>query len=361
MNKNFISTLLTCIGCLSVTVLVSCSKNEAKFFKATDPGFTYMGRTVADGDSAMRFNFPGSSIYTKFKGDFVSVHMRPGSGSFIVTLDNNAPVRWEFDDNTGCLSLDSLEMTEHTISIMLATEGYEHNPVFYGITTNGGSALQSVQLPEKKFLFVGNSITCGYGVEDSDPKNGFDYLTENHYKSYACITARTLGAQWHSISRSGIGIYRNYGDVREGSSICMRQQFHRTLFDNEEYQWDHSKYQPDVLFLNLGTNDTSLDNYDKAALQAGYDEFIGTVRNHYPNSKIVLLTGSMLSGRALEDVKDCLDNTCKACNENGDNNVYRFDMTPQNGSLGFGADYHPSIAQQQQMAEELIAYIKANL
>lgn len=340
----------------------NCSlEPKDNFTKATDPCFSYMGRTIVEGDSAVRFNYPGTTVSTIFDGSHVGIHMRPGSGSFIVTLDENEPVRWEFNDSTSYLSFESLKPSRHTISLMLATEGYEHNPTFYGITTNNTQKLESPALPDKKYLFIGNSITCGYGVEDNDPKHPFDYLTENHYKSYAAITARTLGAQWHSISRSGIGIYRNYGDVREGSKVCMRQQFHRTLFDNEEYMWDHSKYQPDILFLNLGTNDTSLDNYDKSALQAGYDEFVATLRELYPNSKIVLLSGSMLGGQALIDVKECLDNTCKSCNEKGDNNVFRFDMTPQTGSLGFGADYHPSIRQQAQMAEELIAYIKSNL
>ena len=38
--------------------------------------------------------------------------------------------------------------------------------------------------------------------------------------------------------------------------------------------------------------------------------------------------------------------------------VYRFDMSPQTGSLGIGASYHPSMRQHQKMASELTAFLK---
>ena len=75
-----------------------------------------------------------------------------------------------------------------------------------------------------------------------------------------------------------------------------------------------------------------------------------TLRGYYPNAKIVLLTGSMLGGEELNIVKKALA---------GDKEIYRFDMTPQTGSLGYGADWHPSIAQHEQMAKELTAYLQS--
>lgn len=352
---------------LAALIATSCQKEmTTTYYPPSTDHIEYMGRIVfLDKEQEVKFNYPGSSIYTKFKGEKVSISMKPGSGSFMVTLDENEPIRIEFDENTDSYTIDSIKGDNpHTLSIMLATEGYAHDPTFRGLTVTGYAGeveLERYKLPETKLLFIGNSITCGYGVEDTIPSHPFSYLTENHYHSYAAITARTLGAQWHSISRSGIGIYRNYGDVREGSNICMRQQFHRTLFDNGDYQWDHSQYQPDIIMLNLGTNDTSLDTYDKGLLQSAYNEFVDTLRQLYPSSKIILLTGSMLSRKALEDVKECLDNTCKARNDNGDKNVYRFDMSPQTGDLGFGADWHPSMAQQRKMADELISFLNNNI
>ena len=36
-----------------------------------------------------------------------------------------------------------------------------------------------------------------------------------------------------------------------------------------------------------------------------------------------------------------------------------FDFTYQNGSLGYGNDYHPSIWQHEKMAAELTAYLRS--
>jgi hypothetical protein len=42
----------------------------------------------------------------------------------------------------------------------------------------------------------------------------------------------------------------------------------------------------------------------------------------------------------------------------GDLEVYRFDMTPQTGELGYGASWHPSLLQQQRMADELTPFLR---
>ena len=323
-----------------------------------------MGRTIyTECDSILNFNFPGSAIYANFSGTKVSMLARPGSGSFIYTLDGQEPKRVEFDENVREIILaDSLEDKEHSIEIMYIIEGYEHNPGFAGLRLSPGAKLtKKHQLPDFKILYIGNSITCGYGIESDNPNEGFSYATENHYSTYAAITARNVNAQWHSISRSGIGVYRNYGDKREGSEVTMPIQFERTLFDNPNYQWNHSDYQPDLICLNLGTNDTSLDNYDVDKLRDAYVSFVGTLREEYPNSKILLLTGSMMNGKALDDAKTSLDFTLNHYTEKGDSLIYRFDFSPQGGDLGYGADWHPSKAQHARMAEELTEYIKTTV
>ena len=42
----------------------------------------------------------------------------------------------------------------------------------------------------------------------------------------------------------------------------------------------------------------------------------------------------------------------------GDNEVYRMDFTPDDGSLGFGSQGHPSMRRQALMGEELTTYLR---
>lgn len=46
-------------------------------------------------------------------------------------------------------------------------------------------------------------------------------------------------------------------------------------------------------------------------------------------------------------VQRALDRVAAAMRKDGDNAFFRFDMSPQDGSLGYGAGYHPSMRQAE--------------
>ncbi|MBQ3362191.1 MAG: lipase, partial [Prevotella sp.] len=56
--------------------------------------------------------------------------------------------------------------------------------------------------------------------------------------------------------------------------------------------------------------------------------------------------------------RQTLNEVVAEANKQGDKEVYRFDFTPQTGSLKFGASWHPSKWQHQKMAAELTAYLR---
>ena len=123
-------------------------------------------------------------------------------------------------------------------------------------------------------------------------------------------------------------------------------------------RWDFSRYQPQVVCINLGTNDLSTNNYDTALLRAAFQQFLKQVRSHNPKAKIVFLCGSMLNGKELETARQILNDIVADANSQGDKEVYRFDFTPATGQLMYGADWHPSVYQHQKMAAELTAYLR---
>ena len=255
--------------------------------------------------------------------------------------------------------------------LMYVIEGYEFYPEFWGFVLDKGRRLvEAPALPSRKLEFIGNSITCGYGNEGTNKEEHFDYATENHYYSYASLTARALDAQHWVVARSGIGAYRNYGGPKAGtpdSNMPVQYEYtgyapdpelrRKGGFDSE--RWDFSRYQPDVVCINLGTNDLSTNNYDVKLLKQGYQTLLMMVRQHNPQAKIVFLCGSMLLDKELEIAKKILDEIAAEANKAGDKQVYHFDFTYQNGSLGYGNDYHPSIWQHEKMAAELTAYLRS--
>ena len=130
------------------------------------------------------------------------------------------------------------------------------------------------------------------------------------------------------------------------------------LYDRSE-RWDFRRFQPQVVCINLGTNDLSTNNYDPRLLTDAYRRFLRQVRGHNPKAKIVILCGSMLGGKELDTARRTLNDVVDEARKAGDTDVYRFDFTPQNGDIGYGASWHPSLWQHQKMAGELTAFLRS--
>jgi hypothetical protein len=123
-------------------------------------------------------------------------------------------------------------------------------------------------------------------------------------------------------------------------------------------KWDFNRFQPDVVCINLGTNDLSTNNYDLNLLKQGYQILYKMVREHNPQAKIVLLTGSMLYNKEQKEAQRLLDTVMAEAHHAGDRAVYRFDMTQIMGDEGYGNDYHPNVWQDEKMAAELTLFLR---
>ncbi len=328
----------------------------------SDPGLLYVGRIVKSNPLSYKFSYPGTTVIAAFDGTGVKLHCKPGSGYFMVQVDGGEPFKVAFRGERDSLVqvATALPHGRHTLRAMYSIEGYEYLPEFRGLVLDGdGRLLAPPALPERKIEFIGNSITCGYGSEGTDPNGHFCFELENHYITYAQITARALSAQAQVVARSGIGVYRNFGGPKAGTpQDNMPAQYEYTLYNDKSEAWDFSRYTPDVICINLGTNDLSTNNYDVRRLKDGYKTFLATVRRHNPDAKIVFLCGSMLGGKELEIAKRTLDEVAAEAATAGDANVFRFNFTPQDGALGYGSDWHPSRWQHEKMAGELTAFLR---
>ena len=345
---------------------------RGSFVSPADRHILYMGRISFANPERPAWNFPGVQIIAAFEGTSLRMIAKPKSGYFMAQIDESEPFKVAFrSEKDSVVSLaTALPNGKHIVRLMYIIEGYEFYPEFWGFVLDKGcSLIDAPAQSTRKIEFIGNSITCGYGNEGVRKEEHFEYETENHYYSYASIAARSLDAQHWVVARSGIGAYRNYGDAKEGSPrSCMPEQYEYTGyaydidlrknvgFDSEK--WDFSRFQPDVVCINLGTNDLSTNNYSKKLLKQGYQRLLKMVRQHNPKAKIVFLCGSMLNGKELDIAKQLLDEVRDEARKAGDNEVYRFDFTPISGDPWYGNDWHPNIYQDEKMAGELTAYLR---
>lgn len=330
------------------------------FIPASHPHIAYIGRVSFKHPHAPCFTYPGVQIRALFEGTSLGVAMKPNSGYFMVEIDSLPPFKIEFGETDSVRTLIcDLPGGLHEVRLTLAYEGYLRRPEFRGLILDEGKTLPAApRLPERSIEFIGNSITCGYGLETDDPRAPFQDETENHFYTYAALTARAFDALSQVVARSGVGIYRNYNGPATGSADCLPARYTQTLWGDSTETWAFSRYRPDVVCVNLGTNDVSTGAYDTTLLEAAYRRFLHRLREYYPEAKIVLLSGCMLTGRRLQDVCRALDRVALEAAADGDGEVYRFDLTPTDGSLGYGASWHPSKAQQAKSALELIGFLQ---
>ena len=370
MKQTLLSLLLALVS-VSASAIVTVPL-KGSVISPTDQHIRYMGRISFTNPERPAWNYPGVQIIAAFEGTSLRMMAKPRSGYFMAQIDQAEPFKVAFrGERDSVVTLaTALPDSRHTVRLMYVIEGYEFFPEFWGFVLDEGRQLvEAPALSSRKIEFIGNSITCGYGNEGLNKFEHFDYATENHYYSYASITARNLEAQHWVVARSGIGAYRNYDGPKTGNpESCMPVQYEYTGYAWKpelrkeptflREKWDFSRYQPDVICINLGTNDLSTPNYDLKLLKQSYQKLLKMVRQHNPKSKIVFLTGTMLYNQELQTAIQMLNEIADEAQKAGDKEVYRFDMPHIDGDVFLGNDWHPNVYQDEKMAGELTAYLR---
>lgn len=346
---------------IAMLLMFSLTGRAQQFIKATDSAIATVGRINFNADGSADWTWPGAQFYCSFTGTSVRMKTKPGSSYFVIVIDGGTPFKVQSEKSTdGLVTLATgLAPGTHSLQITYAVEGALRHPVLYGLLLDDGARLGSKPtLAERKMEFIGNSITCALGNEWDGVSKKFDSKMQNIYRSYEAIAARKLNAQWQVVARSGIGIYRNNCGKVDGDPAVMPAYYPFANVRMSGKRWDFSRYQPDVVCVNLGTNDTTHPKWRDDKLQEAFKSFVKDIRGHYPKAKIVLLTGTMIKGERLEAVQKAEQAAIDDARSRGDNNVYRFDFTPSDGSLGYGYGKHPSARQHEKMADELVPFIK---
>jgi len=218
-----------------------------------------------------------------------------------------------------------------------------------------------------KLEFIGDSITCGYGIEGVWEKDTFTTQQERPDKAYAFLTAKALGAQVQLCSWSGIGLISNYVDPE----TIMLPDTHWLMQANWPYTdkslslrlgiepevWDASRFQPDIVVIHLGTNDISwVRGKEERRLEytAQLRQLIEAVHRRSPQAKICCCLGIM--GEALNDsVKEAVELFKKDFPAAKAKAVL---FTQQLESDGIAADWHPSAVTHKKAAELLVKELR---
>jgi lysophospholipase L1-like esterase len=250
----------------------------------------------------------------------------------------------------------------HHLSVYKASEAANGGILFAGTTAK----LVDSPAPKskKKIELIGDSITCGFGNDASDiPCGTGDWFDQhNAYWAYGPVLSRALDIDYVLSSVSGYGMYRNWNDEHIDEPIIPDVYENLYLNTDSSKPYDF-KFQPDLVSICLGTNDLSEGDgqkprlpFDEEKFVGNYIEFIKTVYKHAPNTRIVLLNSPMVSGERNVTFVKCLKKVIQAFEKDtAYKKIELFEFQPM---VPKGCGYHPDIADDKVMAEQLIPYFK---
>ena len=308
------------------------------------------------------FGWSGSAMIARFQGTGATLRIDGSPNQFAVVVDGtvSSQVLKVVSGTTQYSLATGLPSGVHDVVVWKRTEGNQGENRFLGLDVVGGQLQAPAAAPDRRIEIYGDSITAGYGMDGAGPNCAFTPDTEDHYLTYAAISARDLNADLHAIAWSGIGMYRNYG-VTGASSDAMPYVYARTLPSQSGSVWNFDTWQPHAVVINLGTNDASTSGDPGAAYETAYLSFVRSLRQKYPNTFFVLTIGPMLDGSNLTAIKGHLQNVIQTRSSEGDTKMSFLEFPVQVAADGYGCDWHPSPATNAKMATLLTAELKARL
>jgi lysophospholipase L1-like esterase len=329
--------------------------DSLKLFTADNPLIQYTGRIDFSNPKAPRYWMPGVYVKATFTGSrcrvFINDEMpNAKTHNYIeIAVDDNQPLRLQLTAmHNEIEAANGLSAGEHTIVICKNTEAGTGYIEFAGLQCAALKRLPAK--PARKIEFIGNSITCGTGSDQSEIPCGKGVWQDQHnaYMSYGAVTARNLHAQYHLSSVSGIGLMHSCCNLK----IIFPQVFDKINMRADTIAWKFSNYIPDIVTICLGQNDGIQDS---AVFCNNYLSLIKKIRAQYPKAGIVCLTSPMADEKLVTVMKNYLTAIANAGRQAGDKRIYRFFFSKRYHN---GCDSHPDLSEHQQIATELTAYLK---
>lgn len=325
-----------------------------------------LGRVDDSASHQLRWAWSGSGFALRFFGTRLSIRAR-GSRCWVRTLLDGVPGRvLELEPGTESVELCSgLPQAEHELRVQLRTEPLVGGLVVSGFDTDGHFlAPPSPRGP--RIEFVGDSITCGYGNLALDETHPFDPATEDFFRSYAGLVATGLDADFHCVAWSGLGACRNFNLEPEPTLL----ERYGEADPSTGRRWDLDRWVPEVVVVNLGSNDHYRYPLPLAeSFQGALERFVRMQLGRDGALKVVLVDGPLLKNGfpcdeageglpTLDLVRGSLD---AVAGRFPSDRVFRFSLTPAHPSRGYGADWHPSLAQHALNADELLGFLRGRV
>lgn len=317
---------------------------------ASDARFRYEGRFDRAEPGAPVFIWAGDRISVEFEGEALGVVFGAATGQsfFNVTVDGVSEIAKGAEGRFGWPH--QLGPGRHRLEIVKRSEADAGHVVFRGLELAAGARVWAPDSPayRLRMLFLGDSITAGANNEDGEVDQWEDRRTHNHAQSYGYLTSQALKADHRAVAVSGMGIREGFVPMKAGET------WNKIYPRDNPKQADLKAWQPDVVCVNFGENDSAFPKSEgrpfPAGFAKGYVALVQGIRAAYPAAQIVLLRGGMWGGANDPALKAAWEQAVREL-EAGDQQVSHFVFQHWTG-------HHPRVSDHRVMAGELTEFLK---
>lgn len=355
---------------LTPALLAACGSDSKEPSNDGNGAVRWVGRVDSTNAEAPRFSWSGSGFVANVSGKTISVKLKSeGSGDdvYLQPVIDGTPaprVAAPLGENTVVVA-SNLSSGTHVLELYRESEGKLGSSVFGGFVE--GTLKSPPAAPGRLIEIVGDSISAGYGNlgmeqhpnSGADPSGGcrFSTQTQSAYQTYGAMAARALKADWSIVALSGWGVYRDNGN---NMNNVVPKVYANTIGTTPSPTWSFEP-KPQVVVINLGTNDFARGDLGQEEFQGAYSAFLATVREKNPDAWIICMIGPLLYGTGLTSATTYINAAVDAAKAAGDTKVQVLDVGQQDATKGTGCDWHPSVAEHTIMADKLVTALKAAL
>jgi lysophospholipase L1-like esterase len=314
----------------------------------------YIGRFDERDTLKPRADWSGTSVFATFTGTGIAARIDGAANYFEVFIDGHRASTQHFtpatgDDTSKSLMLASgLANAQHTVQLFRRTEAFNNPTMFLGFSVTGGALVPTTYPFHRRIEVIGDSISAGYGVEGDRATCGYSQETQDATDTYVAIAARDFNAALSMVVFSGKGMYR---DLDFDMSATMPKIYDRTLYNDADNHWSYTSYVPDVIVINLGTNDYANGNPGTPFTET-YIEFMSQLRALYPAAEIFCVAGGMQNA-------DVYVQAVQAAVTGANDEKVHFVAFDHTTADELGCDYHPNSKWNSAMADVLENAISA--
>ncbi|NLZ45648.1 MAG: electron transporter RnfD, partial [Clostridiales bacterium] len=276
------------------------------------------------------------------------------------------------DEEINLKLASDLDPNENHSLILFKRQDATHYFEFLGFEIQGEAKILPPPIrPSRRIEVYGDSVSAGAVCEAAqfagkcDPEN-HEGIYDNSWHSYSMTVARNLGAEIHNIAQGGIALFNGSGYYHAPNHIGVESAYDKLCYfpEGNISNWDFSKYVPQVVIFAFGQNDNHHEGFEdfdisnpeyRQKWKARYKEVLLDIRNHYDNPVFILMTTLLCHDaewdNAIEEIKNELIADGLVPKEKLYHHLFK-----RNGIATPG---HPRICEQQEMAEELTAFISS--